>query len=764
VRRVAGVVAAGALLFGSLCAAAPTVGAAPAVVPPPVSGWTSFAVGVKANAIVFDATRNKLLAALPGSVTGLGNDLVELDPSTGALGRSVFVGANPSTLAISADGTTLYVGFGSADRIARVNLVTFKVVSTFSTGADSFEGAGPNYVRHLAVAPDDDNVVVASLRNGNATFTDFVAYDNGVALAQHDPYPGTFVDSFTFGATSSTVYGNGDTLSTWTLGSGGLTLAHSAGGLVTTFSTMKFAGNRLYDSVGAIVDPTTSSLLGTIPANGSAVDPVPGANRVYYLDGGVLEEYRSDTFAPVASKTLTSFASGGVVSDLVSTSVGVAALLSDGTVYLAGAVIGPQATITLPQAPDHISHLVPHFGSQPLAAMINDPYTGKILGAVPATASTNANAVVEIDPVTGAIGRHVLAGSDPNVLALSDDGSILYVGLEGANRIATISVANFTNTGSFGLGAGLDTGPFFAASIAVQPGSPHTVAVARYAHNTSPPLQGGVAIYDSGVQRPVVATADGCTGSVAFGDTSTLFGADAGCPASTFQTMSVDAAGGHVESTGEGFRKGPVIGTVGGIAILPCIVIATKTLDVLGNYPGCVDAIDPSNNRAYELNTDDNTVSEDELLTMRRVKTVPLYTGVDASRVITTSAGFAVLDSFSQSWSLLVDSSFSVSVRWSTSDAARISQIAAFKGWTPAQVQKNGVALVAYLTAVVKHSTTRTTWTPPPLGSDTTITSTWTASDLAQLKYVEFMYAVNDVNAVRLGVEILSYELALTGH
>src|SRR6185503_10385615 len=97
-------------------------------------------------------------------------------------------------------------------------------------------------------------------------------------------------------------------------------------------------------------------------------------------------------------------------------------------------------------------------------------------------------------------------GSEPNKLALSDDGHSLYVTLQGAGAIRRFDA--LTNTPGLQFSTGAD--PFFGrgrydiADLAVAPANPGTIAVARRFSNVSP-AEAGVAIFDDGVQRGVTS-------------------------------------------------------------------------------------------------------------------------------------------------------------------------------------------------------------------------------------------------------------------
>ena len=157
------------------------------------------------------------------------------------------------------------------------------------------------------------------------------------------------------------------------------------------------------------------------------------------------------------------------------------------------------------------------------------------------------NSIAKIDPVTGQVESFVFVGSEPGKLALSDDGHTLYVTLEGAAAVRKFDITTQTAGQQFALGDSTSNGPFFVNDLAVAPGQPNVVAVARK-NVTSQPNFEGVAIYENGVRRPV--TTPGHTGSdfIAFSAaSSTLFGSSAG--GGGIETMSVTPAGVSVVST-----------------------------------------------------------------------------------------------------------------------------------------------------------------------------------------------------------------------
>ena len=730
-----------------------------------VSGWTDVRANIAASAIAFDATRNKIIAAIPSSVAAYGNDIVEIDPSTGALGRSLFVGSSPSSVSLSADGTTAYVALSKSTRVVRVDLTTFTVASSFSIGTTGF--LGPKYPVQVAIVPGDNNAVVVASHDTVSSFADFAVYDNGIVRPNHDAYPGTFVGTFTFGPDAATIYGyNSESteydLSTWHLDAQGLTLISDFSGLISGFQTsIKYASPYVFASSGEIVNPGTNQLVTTLPSSGDAVAPSPGTNRAYYIAATKLKEFRLDTFALVSSKNLQVTGSGGPTS-LVQTTVGLAAVIG-GELHLIGQGIGPAAAITQAALPDHVAGLNQISLNYPVAGMINDGLRHHLIASIPSFAFVHPNEVVELDPSTGVVGRHLYVGNDPDLLALSDDASQLYVGQARTNSVVQISLGSFQIVRQFSLGSDPFSGPFYAGSMVVQPGHPNTIAVTRVVSGFPVPDWGEITVYDSGVQRQNgIGVTPQYSDIIAFGqDPNVLYTVDRGTSTLPMTVMSLDAQGLHVVNSANDVG-GAIAGVVGTTVYAACGTIDGNSLDPLGGFAGCIDALDVRNDRAYGFDANSGDLTEYQISTSRNVAT--FHSGLSLSgRLVPTDVGFATLDQFDGSMSLFVQQALHVPVSWSAADNARIQQLSTYLGQTPAQTQQTGVALLAFFTGLIQ-APSLTPRTPTPVGSAATITSVWNTANLPLLRSVEWQYMTSDSDATRLSFYVLSFLLGLQGH
>jgi hypothetical protein len=133
--------------------------------------------------------------------------------------------------------------------------------------------------------------------------------------------------------------------------------------------------------------------------------------------------------------------------------------------------------------------------NQPAKDIVFDPLRQVLYLTVPVTAA-NGNTVAVFDLATGTVIGSQFAGSNPNVLAISDDNQFLYSSLDGSAGVQRFNLSGILPDLEFSLGGG---GSFPGAQVALDvqpaPGQPHTVAVS--AANGK-----GISIFDDGVPRP----------------------------------------------------------------------------------------------------------------------------------------------------------------------------------------------------------------------------------------------------------------------
>lgn len=109
------------------------------------------------------------------------------------------------------------------------------------------------------------------------------------------------------------------------------------------------------------------------------------------------------------------------------------------------------------------------------------------------------NSIVPITP-DGKTQQPIFIGSEPNVLALSNDADYLYVGLDGAAAVRRLNLTTMTADPQWPLGSSANCGVFLAEDMVVLINDANAVAVSRRGKSCWPSVF-GAAVYDGGVMR-----------------------------------------------------------------------------------------------------------------------------------------------------------------------------------------------------------------------------------------------------------------------
>ena len=233
--------------------------------------------------------------------------------------------------------------------------------------------------------------------------------------------------------------------------------------------------------------------------------------------------------------------------------------------------------------------------------LLTDDQRGAVYVTTPGTAGVRGNSVVALDPASGAERWSVVVGSEPGPLALSDDASVLWVGLDGSDTIRILDLETRTPGVSHRVGGNDLFDSLRAGDIEVIPGEPRTVLVST---RTGPSDHfGGVFMFDddgrrgvgtpghTGARRLEVASA---TIAYGYNDSSTEFG---------FRDLALSSAG-VTEGTVTGnllggfdtdiVLEGDLVFSTNGHVVDPSVPARLGRLPVVGTV-----AADASTNRIY---------------------------------------------------------------------------------------------------------------------------------------------------------------------
>lgn len=174
--------------------------------------------------------------------------------------------------------------------------------------------------------------------------------------------------------------------------------------------------------------------------------------------------------------------------------------------------------------------------------LVYDANTDRIYVSVSSVNGSNGNSIGVINPHTATLDTTVFIGSEPDKLAISDNGQFVFASLFGSGSVRRFNVPMLKSESQFSLGSDPFTGQFFAEDIEVMPGQANTLAVSRRNFGFSPKHE-GVAIYDNGVQRPKTTVKFDINNVIEFLDAGTVYGLNNETTEFGLRKLAVDAQG-----------------------------------------------------------------------------------------------------------------------------------------------------------------------------------------------------------------------------
>jgi hypothetical protein len=193
--------------------------------------------------------------------------------------------------------------------------------------------------------------------------------------------------------------------------------------------------------------------------------------------------------------------------------------------------------------------------------LVWDPAHQQLYLSLPNTAPANPNTIAVVDPAGGSVAAAYFAGSQPDRLAISDDGRYLYAGLDGGAAVRRFSLPSFAKDIDLSLGSDPTYGAYVARDLAVAPATPGTVAVSLGATAYYVSV-GGLVVYDDATPRPTAApgyygTGGGSFDSIQWGsDATVLYGENNSYGMGDFYRLSVTSAGVMLDHDYQGVFRG----------------------------------------------------------------------------------------------------------------------------------------------------------------------------------------------------------------
>ena len=164
-----------------------------------------------------------------------------------------------------------------------------------------------------------------------------------------------------------------------------------------------------------------------------------------------------------------------------------------------------------------------------------DPIHGRFWGTF-GFGTPYANAIVDINPLTGIIGTPIPVGSMPNQISVSSDGSTAYVGLDGGSAVRMINLNSRMAGATTSLQ--INNAPVTVTSLDVNPGNPNEFAVCT--HDVGDSGFNGPLVFRDGTQvgdTPGVYTAS----NIKYTSASSLIGVQEGISSGSVYDIGITA-------------------------------------------------------------------------------------------------------------------------------------------------------------------------------------------------------------------------------
>jgi len=450
----------------------------PGVIPEQLlAGVTAISAAYAANDIVLSPDESRIYLSDDAGIRIVNAvDLTEID--------QLALPATPGPLAVSDDGSTLWVGFSGAQRVQSVDL------GTFTAGPQVPLGTSPNYASRIAtalsVAPGQPQTVVVSMTNRN----ELVAYAGGTQLPN-------IVDSwaapgdFEFISATQIAGIDGDTsgASLVTLDANGVSLP--VDDILLGFETLNVssmtAGQYIYTTSGRAFDPVARVVHGRIKLDQTQGDTsrdsvvIDLASDTVYLYNhglGLIEGYDATTLVLLSAYTVTT--NGNFVS-MTDAGDGLVIATDSELVRVEKAELMANRNSSLCISVNLSGIIADGFFTE-IECGFNDivysAVNNRIYAAMPSFAGINGNSIATIDTATGEILSTLFVGSEPLSLAMTPDESMLYVSFLQASKIAVVDLTQASISSYIDLELHETTSrPLLGVDVAVSPTANDSILV-----------------------------------------------------------------------------------------------------------------------------------------------------------------------------------------------------------------------------------------------------------------------------------------------
>src|SRR5882724_5739516 len=540
---------------------------------------------VGASFLVPDDPRQRLYLAGTGTSPVNANMVSILEPSSARIVGQAQTSPGLLRISMSDDGRYLYAGVSGAVERLQLPALTPDISISLGTGISG----KPIYAGQIIPMPGHPNTIaVARFDPGLTTGIGVAIFDDAVQRAKTSPaHP---VDGAAWSADGQTIYASTGEISsldlyTYSIGPDGvISFVDLPAAFLAGFADLRLSGGTLIAANGELIDAATQQPAGRYASSGCLMAPPRDADTIIFFlcplptDSSTsfdveIRSFDLDTKTRLGSATIKNLRNGptGVLESFVRYgATGLAFMSTQNQVVLLDGVFVTSTnrkSLDVPPPTTVVDNGVSSAGKayrvREMGLSVNaalwDSSRGVFYVSTSGYASITPNRLSVLDPASGALSNATYVGTEPGALALADDGSYLYAGIDGSATLRRISLPALTTTAEYKLGRDFVYGAYYADRIEVAPGAPEIAAVSRRRYHHISPPNDGIAIFDGDGLRPNVGgnlTSDvSQTGNVGYlngpetdavawaGSATELLGVNSYTGGAAFLFYSVDALG-----------------------------------------------------------------------------------------------------------------------------------------------------------------------------------------------------------------------------
>lgn len=485
---------------------------------------------VHASDIAWEPHANLLYLSMSSISPVAPNGIAAFDPVTGAVASSGFLGSEPASVSPTDDGTSLYVGFSGSQVAMRLALPSMSPNLQISTvDFDTYQNGGPYaaspmFPLQVAAAPGTSQTfgLLSVFTQGLSGAGSVLVYDSGVS--RWDMGPGgsnaPAANRFAWGADTTTLHsmlrsdpGIGPMYLRYGVSATQAQIFTQVSGLPLLDNGLSFAGGLVYSDSGKSINPVLGTITETYIPDATdfasrVIAPDIAANRVFTATSDLYGNITLQSFFVAgvnAIATVPISAPKGNVQKMIRWGIdGLALLLKGGgLVIINGPFVAPGGTAVVGKVAGSDNYPVAGFMPAQVLASVSandiaaDIKHAKVFASIPASAAVHPKSIATLDPMSGAVLGYTDLTINPGVLAVSADGSYLYIAASDDAIVQRWLLPQMT----FDISIALGSAPEAADDIVVAPGAPRTIAVAQQ-NPAFTPSTGPIQVFDNAVARP----------------------------------------------------------------------------------------------------------------------------------------------------------------------------------------------------------------------------------------------------------------------